>query len=285
MSNTRGTSGGLPSARSPAQAPGEQSARLVVTHPRDPGWVGKQLLVSSLGFSVGTRADDLAVPGAADTAAVIQCQATDAAEPVWTLEAMRREVEINEAEVQGTQPLATGERIRVLGYHFVFISGADLEQQFHEVIYQLTIRDFATGLHNARFLVEMMDWQRRHVATGGEQRSVGVVQLEPCLQPANDEIARANDDSMRTFARHIRARAPKDWTLARLADGELGVIAREASAAALELRLREICSEFTSQSEEPRRLSSVCGATDWEASANPADLLEQARARCRQPAA
>src|SRR4051794_27070432 len=136
---------------------GELSAWLVVTHPRDPPLVGKKLVVSSLGFSIGSRADDFAVQGATGTAAIIQCDVTATTAPLWTLAATGDDVEVNDEKVVGAQILASRDRVRVLRYHFVFIFGDVAEQQFYGVIYDLTIKDFATGLHNARFFQEVME--------------------------------------------------------------------------------------------------------------------------------
>jgi hypothetical protein len=287
MSHSRvGTSSGPPGAGDPSSPFGEEQwAWLVVTHPRDPIFAGKQLMVSSFGFSIGTKGDDLAIRGASDTVATIECDRIEVTTPLWTVTTRGGDVEVNGDKVLGTQTLATRDRIRVLGHHFVFICGEALEQQFYEVIYHLTIEDFATGLHNARFMAEIMDREARRFADGGVQLSVGVVRFGPNLTLGTEEIARANEDLIRNFARHLRVQAPKAWILALIADGEIGVIAPDTAAVALDLLLREICLGFTSVSENPRSSNLRSGVADWSASTSAADLLEQARARCRQPAA
>lgn len=63
--------------------------------------------------------------------------------------------------------LRRGDQIKVGDTILKFLSGSDVEAQYHETIYRMTIVDGLTGVNNKRFLMEAMEREipraRRHV--------------------------------------------------------------------------------------------------------------------------
>ncbi|HEY8428495.1 MAG TPA: diguanylate cyclase, partial [Sandaracinaceae bacterium] len=62
--------------------------------------------------------------------------------------------------------LRRGDQIKIGDTIVKFLSGSDLEAQYHETIYRMTIIDGLTQIHNKRYLMEMLEREipraRRH---------------------------------------------------------------------------------------------------------------------------
>ena len=62
--------------------------------------------------------------------------------------------------------LRRGDQVKVGDTIFKFLSGSDMEAQYHETIYKMTIVDGLTGVNNKRFLMETLEREipraRRH---------------------------------------------------------------------------------------------------------------------------
>jgi two-component system cell cycle response regulator len=64
---------------------------------------------------------------------------------------------LNDQEVLGAQPLRSGDLVKVGGSIFKFLDGANIETQYHETIYTLTIADGLTGINNKRYFLEYIE--------------------------------------------------------------------------------------------------------------------------------
>ena len=63
-------------------------------------------------------------------------------------------------------PLRRGDQVKIGDTIMKYLSGADVEAQYHETIYKMTIIDGLTGAHNKRYLLETLEREiprgRRH---------------------------------------------------------------------------------------------------------------------------
>src|SRR6202007_3003364 len=73
---------------------------------------------------------------------------------------------INNPPIQ-EEPLQDGDYLRVGNWIFRYLAGGNVEADYHEEIYRLTIIDALTGVHNKRFLLEFLD---REVARSARHR-------------------------------------------------------------------------------------------------------------------
>ncbi len=64
---------------------------------------------------------------------------------------------LNDQEVLSAQPLRSGDLIKVGGSIFKFLDGDNIETQYHETIYTLTIADGLTGVNNKRYFLEYLE--------------------------------------------------------------------------------------------------------------------------------
>jgi diguanylate cyclase (GGDEF)-like protein len=85
-------------------------------------------------------------------------------------------VYVDDAFVAREAPLRSGARIRIGSTILKFLSGADVESQYHEEIYQMTILDGMTQVHDRRYLDETLE---REVGRAHRyQRSLGLVMMD-----------------------------------------------------------------------------------------------------------
>jgi diguanylate cyclase (GGDEF)-like protein len=64
---------------------------------------------------------------------------------------------LNDQEVLSAQPLRSGDLVKVGGSIFKFLDGDNIETQYHETIYTLTIADGLTGVNNKRYFLEYIE--------------------------------------------------------------------------------------------------------------------------------
>src|SRR5215469_10287874 len=74
---------------------------------------------------------------------------------------------VNDEQIMREARLGNGDRIKIGPTIFKFLSGQDVEAQYHEEIYRMTIIDGLTQVHVKRYLLESLDKElmraRRHV--------------------------------------------------------------------------------------------------------------------------
>lgn len=72
---------------------------------------------------------------------------------------------VNDEQVR-THRLNRGDHVKVGDTIFKYLSGSDVETQYHETIYRMAIIDGLTGVHNKRYIVETLEREisraRRH---------------------------------------------------------------------------------------------------------------------------
>src|SRR5260370_9630790 len=79
---------------------------------------------------------------------------------------------VNDQPVGSTR-LKDGDYLRVGNCIFRFLAGGNVEAEYHEVIYRLTIVDALTEMHNKRYLLEFLE--RELVPPARHQRPLALV--------------------------------------------------------------------------------------------------------------
>ncbi|MGB0680431.1 MAG: GGDEF domain-containing protein, partial [Polyangiales bacterium] len=112
-----------------------------------------------------------------------------------------------------------------------FLSGSDVEAQYHETIYRMTIIDGLTGIHNKRYLVETLEREipraRRH------QRPLSLLMFDiDHFKQINDTYGHlAGDFVLKELATIARSRLRPDDVLGRYGGEEFAVILPETKLA------------------------------------------------------
>jgi diguanylate cyclase (GGDEF)-like protein len=187
---------------------------------------------------------------------------------------------VNDEQIMREARLGNGDRIKIGPTIFKFLSGQDVESQYHEEIYRMTIIDGLTQVHVKRYLLEALDKEvmraRRHV------RDLSFLMLDiDHFKKINDVHGHlAGDYVLKEVARLIQHRIRRDEVLARYGGEEFAIILPEtnlegARALAEGLRERIEQSRFVFQGEIIRVTISIGGAL-LEDDAVSTDLIGRA---------
>lgn len=123
--------------------------------------------------------------------------------------------------------LRQGDLIKVGDTIFKYLSGSDVEAQYHETIYRMTIMDGLTDVHNKRYLMEALEREipraRRH------ERPLALLMIDiDHFKKINDEYGHlAGDWVLKEIAQAMRARLRPDDILARYGGEEFVVMLPE----------------------------------------------------------
>ena len=127
--------------------------------------------------------------------------------------------------------LRRGDQIKIGDTIMKFLSGADLESQYHETIYRMTIMDGLTGIHNKRYLVEQLDRELSRATRHGRPLSLVMCDIDH-FKRVNDEFGHlAGDHVLKEVAQLAKSRLRPDDVIARYGGEELAVILPETDLA------------------------------------------------------
>ena len=150
--------------------------------------------------------------------------------------------------------LRRGDQMKVGDHIFKFLSGSDLEAQYHETIYNMTIIDGLTQAHNKRYLMETLEREiprgRRH----GRPLSVVMFDID-FFKKINDTYGHlAGDYVLKELSTLVKKRLRPDDVFARYGGEEFAALLPEtpvdgAGAIAEDLRRRIAEKVFTFEGE------------------------------------
>jgi two-component system, cell cycle response regulator len=161
---------------------------------------------------------------------------------------------VNDDQIARELALGNGDRIKVGPTIFKYLSGQDVEAQYHEEIYRMTIIDGLTQAHVKRYLLEALEKEiiraRRH------QRELSFIMLDiDHFKKVNDFHGHlAGDFVLKELARIVQGRIRRDEVFARYGGEEFAIILPEthlegARALAEGLREKVEQSRFVFQNE------------------------------------
>jgi diguanylate cyclase (GGDEF)-like protein len=123
--------------------------------------------------------------------------------------------------------LHRGDQIKIGDTILKFLSGADLESQYHETIYKMTIMDGLTGIHNKRYLVEQLDRELSRAIRHERPLSIVICDIDH-FKLVNDEFGHlAGDYVLKEVAQLAKSRIRPDDVIARYGGEEIALILPE----------------------------------------------------------
>jgi two-component system, cell cycle response regulator len=139
--------------------------------------------------------------------------------------------------------LKDGDYLRVGNCIYRFLTGGNVEAEYHEEIYRLTIIDALTGIHNKRFLLEFLD--REISRSGRYARPLSLVMIDiDRFRTINESLGHLGGDfTLRELAARIKGNIRKEELFARYGGEEFVVVLPEThceGAVALSERLRQV---------------------------------------------
>lgn len=134
---------------------------------------------------------------------------------------------LNDQEVLGAQPLRSGDLIKVGGSIFKFLDGANIETQYHETIYTLTIADGLTGINNKRYFLEYLE--REMGRSHRYHRALSLMMFDiDHFKKINDVHGHlAGDYVLRELAQSIKRLVRREQCFARYGGEEFALVMPE----------------------------------------------------------
>jgi two-component system, cell cycle response regulator len=235
--------GPLPKPDSP---PGDDC--LVVIYSKDPALLGKRFLLEGTPTRVGRGPDNEIV---LDGESISRRHASwERRGGTWWVvdERSTNGTYVNDELIDLEQPLSNGDRVKVGGLIFKFLSGDDVESQYHEEIYRMTIFDGLVQVYNRRYLFEALEREIIRARRHGRELSVVMFDLDHFKQ-VNDRYGHlAGDFVLKELARVVQSRIRRDEVFARYGGEEFSLVLPETNldgAHALAETLRRKVSEHT----------------------------------------
>jgi diguanylate cyclase (GGDEF)-like protein len=181
-----------------------------------------------------------------------------------------------------TTRLNDGDYIRIGNCIFRFLEGGNVEAEYHEEIYRLTIIDGLTGIHNKRYLLDFLDRELARSARHRRPLALILFDLDE-FKSVNDRFGHLGGDyTLREVVSCVKGTIRREELMARYGGEEFAVVLPETSAAGARTaaeRIRTQLAQHTFCYEDQAfhvTISLGFVAIDGGESLTPTDLIRAA---------
>ncbi|MBA4189976.1 MAG: GGDEF domain-containing protein [Planctomycetaceae bacterium] len=138
---------------------------------------------------------------------------------------------VNDRQLESAWLLQDGDYLRVGNCIYRYLAGGNIEAEYHEEIYRLTILDGLTQIHNQRYLSEFLD--REVVRSQRHNRPLSVLMIDiDKFKLVNDTYGHlCGDFVLRELADIVRTTMRKEDLFARYGGEEFAIVLVEADNA------------------------------------------------------
>jgi two-component system cell cycle response regulator len=178
--------------------------------------------------------------------------------------------------------LKDGDYLRVGNCIYRFLMGGNVETEYHEEIYRLTIIDALTEIHNKRYFLEFLDREMARSSRYDRPLSLVMIDIDK-FRAINEDLGHLGGDfTLRELASRIKGNIRKEELFARYGGEEFAVVLPETpceGAMNLAERLvRVINSEPFQYEEKIYQVTISVGVTTTvgEKSITPSELIRRA---------
>lgn len=187
---------------------------------------------------------------------------------------------VNDKQLDAPWLLQDGDYLRVGNCLYRFLAGGNIEAEYHEEIYRLTILDGLTQLHNGRYLTEFLE--REVLRSQRHNRPLSVLALDvDKFKALNDTHGHlCGDFVLRELAGVIRGTVRQEDLAARCGGEEFVVVlvettADDALAAAERVRTAVAAHQFRFEAQQVRLTVSIgVASTLGDATVTATDLRQ-----------
>jgi diguanylate cyclase (GGDEF)-like protein len=178
--------------------------------------------------------------------------------------------------------LKDGDYLRVGNCIYRFLAGGNVEAEYHEEIYRLTIIDALTETHNKRYLLEFLD--RELARSARYHRPLALIMFDiDRFKAVNDELGHLGGDfTLRELSAAVKGSVRKEELFARYGGEEFVIVLPETTPESGQLvgeRIRTLVERHTFQYEGktyPVTVSVGVATTSGDEALTPHDLIRQA---------
>jgi diguanylate cyclase (GGDEF)-like protein len=180
--------------------------------------------------------------------------------------------------------LANGDRIKVGPTIFKYLAGQDVESQYHEEIYRMTIIDGLTQAYVKRYLLESLEKEIIRARRHARDLSFMMFDIDHFKKINDFHGHLAGDFVLKELARIVQARIRRDEVFARYGGEEFAIVLPEtnlegAKALAEGLREKVEGSRFVFQGEQIHVTISIGVAMLGDQDRTSMDLIKNADAK------
>ena len=213
----------LPGGAPQAGAPGEPACVVILYG----GELGRRIPLASAEASIG-RDDDNAIPVDLDTISRRHARLFVRTGAHWVEDlGSTNGTFLNEERLLRPTPLRNGDLLRCGGAVFKFLEGGNLEAQYHEAIYKLTITDGLTQVANKRRFVDFLERELARATRHGRPLSLVLFDVDR-FKRTNDEFGHLAGDRVLLGIASLAARQiRRDELIARYGGEEFAVVLPE----------------------------------------------------------
>ncbi len=135
---------------------------------------------------------------------------------------------LNDEEILEPMPLRTGDHIKVGGSIFKFLTGGNIETQYHEEIYRLTICDGLTQIFNKRYFLEYLEREMGRCHRYNRSLSLIMLDIDHFKQINDTSGHLAGDHVLRELGALLKPKIRREECFARYGGEEFAVVMPEA---------------------------------------------------------
>jgi two-component system, cell cycle response regulator len=175
-----------------------------------------------------------------------------------------------------------GDYLRVGNCIYRFLAGGNVEAEYHEEIYRLTIIDALTDVPNKRALMEFLDRELARSCRHGRPLALVMLDLDR-FRAINEEYGHLGGDfALRELAARLKSNIRKEELFARYGGEEFAIVLPETTregAVILCERLRKLCEDTLFQYEDKSfrvTISLGVATTDGSERLSPRELISRA---------
>jgi diguanylate cyclase (GGDEF)-like protein len=187
---------------------------------------------------------------------------------------------VNDVEVEGEKPLASGDLVRIGGAVFKYLAGGNVESLFYDEIYRMTIYDGLTRVHNRRYFDEFL--AREMARAQRFHRPLGLALLDvDHFKRVNDAHGHlVGDEVLRQLAARVLPKVRREQLLARFGGEEFALVLPEVESPNAGIFCQRICrsvaDEAFATTAGPLSITVSLGVAGFRAGMDPEAFVKAA---------